>query len=94
VGHFLGLYHTFQGGCHALWDTAAGDAVYDTPPQADACYGTCPELAAAATDSCRGAGQSDVSMPPYFGKDGYDNFMVGYVVQGAGCRAQGSGVRV
>jgi hypothetical protein len=29
VGHFLGLYHTFQGGCHDLWESNSGDAVYD-----------------------------------------------------------------
>lgn len=75
VGHYLGLYHTFQGGCHALWETSAGDAVYDTPPQAESCHGTCVELAAQSPDSCVGEGQSDGTMPPYFGRDGYDNFM-------------------
>ena len=37
VGHWLGLYHTFQNGC-----SASGDLVQDTPPQRTPTRG-CPE---------------------------------------------------
>lgn len=55
VGHWVGLYHTFQGGCHSdATCSTAGDLVCDTPAEGTATSG-CPS----SKESCTSSAGSD-----------------------------------
>ncbi len=74
IGHWLGLFHTFEGGC-----TAPGDAVADTPYQAD---GDNVFECVESDDTCPQAGRDPVHNFMSYGDDPcLDRFTAGQVTR-------------
>jgi hypothetical protein len=55
VGHWMGLYHTFQDGCSGSI-SAGGDGIGDTPAEAEPFFGAAPPY----RDSCRQRGRDPI----------------------------------
>ena len=73
VGHYLGLYHTFQGGCDTGSCSTTGDNVCDTPAEASPTSG-CP----AGKNTCAAAGNDPIHNYMDYSSDAcYDNFTPG-----------------
>lgn len=75
VGHWVGLYHTFQGGCHSdATCTTAGDLVCDTPAEGTSTSG-CPVGKESCTSS---AGADPINNYMDYSTDAcYNNFTAG-----------------
>ena len=73
VGHWVGLYHTFQGGCGTSNCSTSGDLVCDTPAQGTATSG-CPN----GKDTCASTGLDPIHNYMDYSTDAcYNNFTTG-----------------
>lgn len=68
MGHYLGLFHSFHGGC-----SDPGDSISDTPAQRYPTYGACEDNQ--GKDTCSGPGRDDISnFMDYSDDDCMDHF--------------------